>query len=368
MIEFLSLKKANAALEDELVASAARVMRSGWYVLGAEVEAFEAEFAAYCGVAHCIGVGNGLDALAIALRARGIGPGDEVIVPGNTQIATWMAVSSVGASPVPVDPLLDTHNIDAAGVAAAITPRTRAIIAVHLYGQPADTERLRAAIGERDIALIEDAAQAHGAAYRGRRAGSLGTAGCFSFYPTKNLGALGDGGAITTSDAGLAERCRSIRNYGSSSKNVHDRLGINSRLDELQAAVLRVKLRYLDAQNAHRSMLAARYRANLADCGVALPTVIEGATPVWHLFVARHPRRDALLKELVARGVAYAIHYPRAPHRQGAYASSPWPELPVSTLLESDVFGLPLGAYHGVGDIDAVSSTLVESLGAIGSG
>jgi dTDP-4-amino-4,6-dideoxygalactose transaminase len=367
MIEFLSLKEANAVLEDELVAAAARVVRSGWYVLGAEVEAFEAEFAAYCGVAHCVGVGNGLDALAIVLRARGIGPGDEVIVPGNTQIATWMAVSSVGASPVPVDPRIDTYNIDPERAAAAITPRTRAIIAVHLYGQPADMERLRAMVGERDIALIEDAAQAHGAAYRGRRAGSLGTAGCFSFYPTKNLGALGDGGAITTDDTRLAERCRSIRNYGSSSKNVHDSLGINSRLDELQAAVLRVKLKHLDAQNAHRSTLAARYLANLAGCGIMLPAVIDGVVPAWHLFVVRHPRRAAALKEMAARGVACAVHYPRAPHRQAAYASSPWPDLRMSERLESEVFSLPLAAYHSVDDIDAVSSVLAESLGAIGS-
>ena len=278
-IPFLDLQGINLRHRADYREALERVLASGWLVLGPEVEAFEAEFAAYCGTKHCIGVGNGLDALHLVLRALGIGFGDEVIVPGNTFIATWLAVSYAGATPVPVEPLATTHGLDPDRIETAITPRTRAIIPVHLYGLPTDMDRINAIAARHGLAVIEDAAQAHGARYRGRRAGSLGKAAAFSFYPGKNLGALGDGGAITTNDDGLAVTLRRLRNYGSELKYRHELKGFNTRLDELQAAFLRIRLRALDDDNARRNAVAEQYLENLGDTPLRLPTVPRRVYP-----------------------------------------------------------------------------------------
>src|SRR6185503_14068030 len=289
MIPFLDMKSVYAELKTELDAAYARVMESGWYVLGKEVEAFEAEYAAFCGTKHCVGLGNGLEALELTLRCWDIRPGDEVIVPSNTYIATWLAVTAVGATVVPVEPTPPGGpNIDPERLAAAITPRTRAIMPVHLYGEPADMEAINMVARGRGLKVIEDVAQAQGSKVRGHRAGALGDAGAHSFFPTKNIGAFGDGGAVTTDDDRLADRLRALRNYGSRVKYVNIERGVNSRLDELQAAFLRVKLRHLDRWNEQRRAVAARYDDRLAGiAGLGLPRVPQWAEPVWHLYVVR---------------------------------------------------------------------------------
>jgi dTDP-4-amino-4,6-dideoxygalactose transaminase len=358
MIDFLSLKQVNAPHRQALQAALTRVLDSGWYVLGDEVEAFEREFAAYCGTRHCIGVANGLDALHLVLRGYGIGPGDEVIVPSNTFIATWLAVTQAGATPVPVDPDEHTHNIDPRRIEAAITPRTRAILPVHLYGQPADMDPILEIADRHGLRVVEDAAQAHGARYHGRRAGSLGDAAGFSFYPGKNLGALGDGGAITTSDDALAARLRQLRNYGSSIKYRHEVAGFNSRLDELQAAVLRAKLPHLDAENSARRACAAEYLQALQGAPLVLPRVLPGVEPAWHLFVVCSTRRDALQAGLRERGIGTLVHYPLACHRQGAYAGLAWPPLPVAERLQDQVLSLPIAPYLRTPDLRAVAEAV----------
>ncbi len=386
-IPFLDLQAAYRELHDELDAAYRRVMASGWYILGEEVERFEADWAAYCGAAHCVGVASGLDALHLALRACDIGPGDEVIVPAHTFIATWLAVTQAGATPVPVEPDERTFNIDPARIEAAITPHTRALIPVHLYGQPADLDPILAIARRHGLRVIEDAAQAHGARYKGRRLGAHGDAVAWSFYPGKNLGAFGDGGAITTNDAELAARLRRLRNYGSDRKYVHEVQGCNSRLDPLQAAFLGVKLRHLDAWNDRRRALAAAYLTGLADVGLVdttgaesgrddsrrisagssdtrqanaglddkaltktgltLPAVPPWADPVWHLFVIRHPQRDALQRHLTAAGIGTLIHYPCPPHQQPAYAATPLAAAshPIASRLASEVLSLPMGPH-----------------------
>lgn len=360
MIDFLDLRRANAPHEPAIRAAVARVLRSGRYILGEEVDAFEREFAAYCGVKHCIGVANGLDALHLVLRGYGIGPGDDVIVPANTFIATWLAVSLVGARIVPVEPDETTWNIDPARLAARLTPRTRAIIPVHLYGSPADMDPIRALARDRGVRVIEDAAQAHGARYRGRRAGSLGDAAAFSFYPGKNLGALGDGGAITTNDDALAERLRKLRNYGSSVKYHHELAGVNSRLDEMQAAVLRARLPVLDRENVRRGAVADAYHAALAGLPVDLPRVLPEAEPVWHLFVLRTPRRNALQAHLTTRGIGTQIHYPVPCHLQGAYAGQHWPALPLTERLQSQILSLPVAPYLTPDDARHVAAQIAD--------
>lgn len=334
-------------------------MDSGWYILGPEVEAFEEEFADYCGSAHCIGVANGLDALILILRALGIGPGDEVIVPGNTYIATWLAVSHVGATPVPVEPVAATHQIDPARVEERVTERTRAVIVVHLYGMPVDMQPIAELCERRGLALLEDAAQAHGATYQGRRAGALSLAGGFSFYPTKNLGAFGDGGAVTTDDADLADRVRVLRNYGSQKKNHNEVKGWNSRLDELQAALLRVRLAHLDEWNARRVESASRYREGLAGVeAITLPQTTPQSEPVWHQFVVRHPERDRLADELKQAGIGTMVHYPIPPHLSDAYAGEAFPPLPISEQLANEVLSLPIGPQLRRDDQDAVIAAL----------
>jgi dTDP-4-amino-4,6-dideoxygalactose transaminase len=365
-VAFLDLRAINASQSAQLQAAFARVLDSGWFVMGREVQAFENEFAAYCGAQHCIGVGNGLDALFLVLKAWDIGPGDEVIVPSNTYIATWLAVSHTGARPVPVEPLADTHNIDPDRVEAAITPRTRAILAVHLYGQPAQMDRLARIARRHDLRLLEDCAQAHGASLHGRRVGTLGDAAGFSFYPGKNLGALGDAGAVVTNDAELAQRVRLLRNYGSSVKYVNDVQGHNSRLDELQAALLRVKLATLDTQNEHRRRLAAVYTASLQGLDLVLPTCPDGLRPVWHLYVVRTRRREHVQAALKAQGIETLIHYPIAPHLQAAYASLGLEagSLPIAEALQHEVLSLPMGPHLQADDVRRVAAAVRRALAA----
>jgi dTDP-4-amino-4,6-dideoxygalactose transaminase len=330
--------------------------RSGMYIGGSIVEAFESEFASYVGASHCAGVGNGLDALMLALLAVGVGAGDEVIVPSHTFIATWLAVSRIGAVPVPVEPDPATMNIDVNRIEAAVTSGTRAIIPVHLYGQPADLDPVLSLAARHGLSVIEDAAQAHGARYRGRRVGAHGHAVAWSFYPGKNLGAYGDAGAVTTSHADIDERVRMLRNYGSRQKYVHEIQGINSRLDPVQAAMLRVRLRSIDAWNARRSAIAARYRRELADSPLTLPGVADWADSVWHLFVVRAWDRARLQQALMERGIETLIHYPTAPHRQGAYSSTALgrAHLPIAEELASTVLSLPIGPHLQDQQVDRV--------------
>jgi dTDP-4-amino-4,6-dideoxygalactose transaminase len=336
-------------------------MESGWYILGQEVEAFEREFAEYCGVEHCVGVGNGLEALHLVLRAYGIGAGDEVIVPANTYIATWLAISYAGATPVAVEPDSLTDNIDPRRIETAITPRTKAILPVHLYGQPADLDAIRVLADRYQLKVIEDAAQAHGARYKGRMAGSLGDAAGWSFYPGKNLGAYGDAGAVTTDDGELAGRVRVLRNYGSLVKYYNEVKGYNSRLDPLQAAFLRVKLRYLDEWNARRVALAMNYQQAFADLpDLTLPYAPAWAQPCWHLYVIRYPQRDALQNYLQGAGIGTLIHYPVPPQRSGAYAESGWQagNFPITEALAKAVLSLPIGPHLD----EAAQAAVIEAV------
>jgi dTDP-4-amino-4,6-dideoxygalactose transaminase len=350
-------------LRDELDAAYHRVMESGRYILGAEVEAFEAEFAAYVGVKHCIGVGNGLEALHLILRAYGIGPGDEVIVPANTYIATWLAVSYAGARLVPVEPDPRTYNLDPNKIEAAVNSHTRAIIPVHLYGQPADVDPILDIAKSHNLKVIEDAAQAHGASYKGRRAGSLADAAGFSFYPSKNLGALGDAGAVVTDEDGLAEQVRVLRNYGSRSKYVHEVKGFNSRLDPIQAAFLRVKLKYLEEWNARRRLVADRYLQALDQvAGLVLPVVPEWADPCWHIFAILHSRRDALQQHLEREGIGTLIHYPIPPHLSGAYEVEGWKpgDFPITERLAKMALSLPIGPHLDPKSLEEIIAAVKE--------
>ncbi len=363
-VAFLSLADQVRELRPQLDEAMRRVLDSGWFLLGKELEAFEGEFAAYVQAKHCVGVANGLDGLHLALRACGIGAGDEVIVPSNTYIATWLAVSQVGAVPVPVEPDARTCNLDPARLAAAITPRTRAVMPVHLYGQPADMDAILAVTRPRGLRVIEDAAQCHGARWRGRRIGAHGDAVAWSFYPTKNLGALADGGAVTSDDPGIADRLRVLRNYGQRERYVCEVQGLNSRLEELQAAILRVKLAHLDAWNARRTRIAGRYLRELAGLpDLQLPQVADGAEPVWHLFTVRHPRRDALKAALLAAGVQTIVHYPIPPHRQQAYAGLALAagSLPIAETIHRDILSLPIGPHVSDEDVGQVIAAMRQA-------
>lgn len=358
-VPFLSLKETYLELKPELDLAYARVMESGHFILGPEVEAFEREFAEYCGAKHCLGISNGLDALVLVLKAWGIGPGDEVIVPSNTFIATWLAVSQVGARPVPVDPVTATQNIDPSKVTQAITSKTKAIVPVHLYGAPAAMDELNSIAKARGMLVLEDAAQAQGAKYKGRFAGNLGTAAGFSFYPGKNLGAFGDGGAITTSDTSLFEKLKMLRNYGSKVKYQHDEKGYNNRLDEIQAAFLRVKLRALNQWNERRSKIAKRYLKELQELPLRLPNYPEGVESSWHLFVVHTPKRDELQKYLASNDVGTLIHYPLPPLEQKAYAE-------LRDVYHSDfrdhtgLLSLPIGPHMSDEDVTQVCSKIKD--------
>jgi dTDP-4-amino-4,6-dideoxygalactose transaminase len=361
IVPFLDLRPQYLELKDQFDAAYRRVAESGRYILSSEVESFEAEFARYCDAEHCIGVGNGLEALHLILRAANIGPGDEVLVPSNTYIATWLAVSYTGATPIPVEPDEKTYNIDPNRIESAITKQTRAIIAVHLYGQPADMDPINELASRHGLFVIEDAAQAHGARYRGRRVGSLASAAGFSFYPGKNLGAWGDAGAVVTSDAEFAQRVRVLRNYGSQAKYYNETKGFNSRLDELQAAFLRVKLTKLDEWNEHRKQIAKEYIQQLEGaCDLTLPLVPDWADPVWHLFVVGHPRRDLLQQYLNDNGVGTIIHYPVPPHLQSAYAELGYRPgaFPIAERMANEVLSLPMSSHVSEPEIQHVVEQL----------
>tara|TARA_B110000093_G_scaffold182838_1_gene230669 strand:+ start:364 stop:1488 length:1125 start_codon:yes stop_codon:yes gene_type:complete len=364
MIKFLDLKAVNEQYRPEIRAAIKRVLDSGWYLLGEEGKAFEQEFAEYCGAKHCLGVANGLDALILILMAyRELGlmqEGDEVIVPANTYIASILAISRAGLTPVLVEPDERTYNIDPNLIEAAITERTRAIMAVHLYGQCADMHPICAIANKHGLKVIEDAAQAHGATYRGRKAGSLGDAAGFSFYPGKNLGALGDGGAVTTDDADLAETIRALRNYGSHEKYHNKYKGMNSRLDEIQAAVLRVKLQYLDADTEKRRKVANRYLKELSafhfpNSAFRLPYVADYGSPAWHLFVVRTPKREALADFLAEKGIQTVIHYPIPPHQQEAYPELHHLSFPITEAIHREVLSLPMSPCLNLKSVQSIS-------------
>lgn len=343
-LPFLDLKIANQSYQSEIQRAVKRVVDSNWYVLGSELKAFESEFATYCNSKHCVGVGNGLDAIMLILKAMGIGPGDEVIVPSNTFIATWLAVQQCGAKPVPVEPLVSTYNIDPSKIESSISSRTKAIIAVHLYGQPADMSAINNVAKKYSLRVIEDAAQAHGALYDNKKVGSLADAAAFSFYPGKNLGALGDGGAVVTNDPDIAGKVRCLSNYGSRVKYEHEMLGVNSRLDEVQAAVLRVKLHYLDETNKQRRSLAAFYTESLkGNSSFILPTVRDNVTPVWHLYVIRFGNRNRVQEMLRCNGIESNVHYPIPPHLSGAFRQHfSNLNMPLTEKLADEVLSLPL--------------------------
>lgn len=366
MIPFLDLRAAYAELQVDIDAAISRVVGSCRYVLGEELETFEAAFAAFCEAEACVGVGNGLDALSLSLRALDIGPGTEVIVPSFTFVATWLAVTQVGATIVPVEPDPATCNLDPARVAEKITGRTRAIIPVHLYGRPADLDTICRLATTHGISVVEDAAQAHGASYEGRRIGAHGALVCWSFYPGKNLGALGDGGAVTTDDPKLAARLRMLRNYGSKEKYVHEMVGINSRLDPIQAAVLRAKLPSLDAWNDRRRSVAAAYDDGLADLPLVLPTKGKEGS-VYHLYVVRHPRRDLLRSALAERGIETLIHYPLPPHRQKCYARTSLGacDLPIADQLAAEVLSLPIGPHLSKDEVASIIKAVRDGLSSL---
>ncbi len=358
-VPFLDVGATYSSLKAEIDAAITEGLESGWYVLGEGVARFEEAFAAWVGAAHCVGLGNGLDALHLSLRALGIGPGDEVLVPAQTFIATWLAVSQTGATPVPVDVDPRSGALDPALLAASVTPRTQAILPVHLFGHPADMDAVAAVAERYGLVVLGDAAQAHGACWNDKPVGALGPA-CWSFYPGKNLGALGDGGAVTTDDPLLAERLRCLRNYGSAEKYVHTEAGINSRLDDLQARILSAKLPHLAAWNDRRMVLARHYREGLEDLdgpdGLRLLAVDPRARPAWHLFPVFTPRRDALRDQLTAAGIQTQIHYPIPPHRQQAYAALGYGEgaFPQAERMAAETLSLPIGPHLRDDQVDRV--------------
>ena len=360
MIKFLDLKAVNEQYRPEIDAAIKRVLDSGWYLLGDEGAAFEREFAEYCEVDHCLGVANGLDALILIIMGyRELGlmtEGDEVIVPANTYIASILAISRAGLKPVLVEPDGLTYNLDPTLIEASITGRTKAIMAVHLYGQCADMDPINAIAAKHGLKVIEDAAQAHGATYRGRKAGSLGDAAGFSFYPGKNLGALGDGGAVTTGDEQLAEVISTLRNYGSQKRYHNKYQGMNSRLDEIQAAVLRVKLKYLDEDTERRRKVAGAYLSGIKNfAGLEIPHVADYGSHVWHLFVVRSALRDKLMERMKQKDIECLIHYPIAPHHQEAYSGlSVGQTLQLTERIHGEMLSLPISPVMSEVDVDEV--------------
>jgi dTDP-4-amino-4,6-dideoxygalactose transaminase len=361
LIPFLDLGAAYKELQVQIDTAVKRVLESGQYILGQEVETFEAEWANYCGANYAVGVANGLDALTLALRSLDVGPGDEVIVPSNTYIATWLAVTAVGAKPVPVEPNLLTNNIEAVQIEGAISKHTRAIIPVHLYGQPVNLDPIISLARKYNLYVIEDAAQSHGAKYKGKRIGSHGDIVCWSFYPGKNLGAMGDAGGITTNNSVLANRIKTLRNYGSEQKYSNIELGVNSRIDPIQAAILRAKLPFLDSWTNRRKAIAHCYLADLQGTNLILPVIPEWADPAWHLFVVRSKNRNELQKRLQDLGISTLIHYPIPPHRQIAYKSlrTTADNYPVAEQLAEEVLSLPIGPHL---DISLVETEITPSI------
>jgi dTDP-4-amino-4,6-dideoxygalactose transaminase len=363
-VPFLDLRANYVELQPEIDAAIKRVLHSGQYILGEEVEAFEHEYAAYCEAKYCVGLANGLEALHLALLALGVVPGDEVIVPSNTYIATWLAVSLCGATPVPVEPNIFTYNMDANLIEAVITSRSKVIIPVHLYGQPAELDPILEIARKYKLHLLEDGAQAHGARYKRRRIGAHGDVVAWSFYPGKNLGAYGDAGAITTNNPNIEGQIRVLRNYGSRTKYVNETCGFNSRLDPLQAAALRVKLQYLDRWNKAREAIATRYLAELKGAELVLPYVPDWADPVWHLFVVRSRIRNQLQQRLKEAGVGTLIHYPIPPHLQEAYAHLGMGKraFPIAERIHEEVLSLPIFPSMTLKQIDLVITAVHEAL------
>lgn len=361
MVPFLDLGAAYQELKGEIDAAVAKVLASGWYIGGDTVSEFEAAFAAYTETPYCVGVGNGLDALKLALKALGVSTGDEVIVPSHTYIASWLAISELGAVPVPVEPDPQSYNLDAKKIEAAITNRTKAIMPVHLYGQPANLDAIVAVAKAHGLYVVEDAAQAHGARYKGRRIGGQGDVACWSFYPGKNLGAMGDGGAITTENAELAEKIRLLGNYGSHRKYIHKLQGMNSRLDPLQAAILQVKLAYLDEWNQRRRKIANAYHQALASvAGLTLPQVPDWAESVWHLYVVRCVQRDALQEKLQRAEIQTLIHYPTPPHKQQAYNSYAGQSQPIAEQLSQEILSLPIGPQMPMKHVEHICEVIAS--------
>ena len=359
-IPFLDLRAGYLELKIELDLAVARVMDSGWYLLGKETDAFESEYAAYTESQHCVGVANGLEALVLSLKALGVGPGDEVVVPSNTYIATWLAVSYVGATPVPVEPIPGVWNIDPNRIEPAITPRTKVVLPVHLYGQPADLDPILEIARKHGLRVLEDAAQAHGARYKGHRIGAHGDIVAWSFYPGKNLGCFGDGGAVTTNDPALADKVRVLHNYGSRVKYQNEVKGHNSRLDEIQAAALRVKLKHLDKWNSRRSALADRYLKALGGIpSLCLPRVIPSSESAWHLFVIDVEGRDTIQARLKESGIETLIHYPVPPHLSEAYGSHQICGcFPITEQAAQSHLSLPMGPHLGAAGLDRVINSL----------
>lgn len=364
MIPFLDLKEVNQQYSDELKEAASRVIDSGWYILGDEVRSFESEFATYCETKHCLGVGNGLDALILILRAYielGVmQKGDEVIVPSNTYIASILAISENGLIPVLVEPDINTFNLNPTLIKQAITNKTKAIMTVHLYGQVTAMDAINAIATEYGLKVIEDCAQAHGALYKGKKVGSLGDAAGFSFYPGKNLGALGDAGAVTTNDSKLANMISALRNYGSCEKYKHVYKGINSRLDEMQAAMLGVKLKYLDREIQARQNIANIYLSEINNPLIELPIVEDTKAHVWHIFAIRIAHREAVASALLAKGIQTLIHYPIPPHKQAAY--SEWTDvlLPIAEQIHDQVLSLPMGPTIDINDVKFIVKCINE--------
>lgn len=358
MIPFLDLKRVNEPYLPAIQEATERVLQSGWYILGREVDEFERHFASYCQTTYCIGVASGLDALTLVLKAWDFPTGSEIIVASNAYIASILSITHAGLTPVLVEPDPHSYLIDPANIKAAITRRTKAIMTVHLYGRCCDMQPINKIAKQYNLKLLEDAAQAHGAVYGDAKAGSLGNAAAWSFYPSKNLGALGDAGAITTNDDALAIRLRALRNYGSAQKYVNDYVGYNSRLDELQAAILTAKLPRLDEENKYRRVLARQYLTGIMNAAVTLPPVDQIDRDAWHLFVIRHPRRDALQHYLRERGIGTDVHYPIPPHRQRAYAERKHLQLPIAEQLHREVLSLPLNPALSTTDVAYIADTI----------
>lgn len=358
MISFLSLKDVNNRFRDEIDARIKAILDRGWYLHGEENERFDKNFAAYCGTKGAVGVANGLDALNLIIRAYGFGPGDEIIVPANTFIATILAISENGCTPVLVEPDIDTYCIDPDKIEAAITPKTRAVMVVHLYGQAVPMEKIWALQAKYGFKIIEDAAQAHGAIYQRRKTGNLGDAAGFSFYPGKNLGAMGDAGGVTTNDLDVLEKVKVIGNYGSDRKYHHIYKGVNSRLDEIQAAILDVKLKYLDADNARRREISKFYRKNITNPRITLPKVYDEMAHVWHLFVIRSDNRNGLAVHLSEHGIETNIHYPTPPHKQGAYVNWAERSYPITEKIHREVLSLPISPVMTDSEMEKVVMTV----------
>ncbi len=342
MIPFLDVKAINSRFKDELELAMRQVLESGRYILGEKSRAFEKAFAEYCGIEHCIGCGNGLDALRLSIRALGLGENDEIIVPANTYIASILAISDNGCKPIFVEPSLQTYNIDVERIESAITPRTKAILVVHLYGQVVEMQKVWELAQKYNLAIIEDCAQAHGAMYQGKRVGTLGDVAGFSFFPGKNLGALGDGGAVTTKHKDVAEKVRALGNYGSHKKYVNLYKGLNSRLDELQAAFLEIKLKHLDSDNESRRAVAKFYRENITNNKIILPECVSEEGHAWHLFVVRCEERERFQAYLKDNGIETIIHYPIPPHKQEAYKEYNHLSLPITEKIHREVLSLPI--------------------------